>query len=60
MYLNSLPSSILSQTTGSFSVQNSAIREITLKLVNNVGDGYSDFQEYELQIITDPQTFTST
>jgi hypothetical protein len=58
MNLNNPPSTILSQTPGSFSIQNSASREITLKLVNNVGDGYSDFQEYELQIITDPHTFT--
>ena len=56
MYLNVLPSTILSQTPGCFSIQNSAIREINVKLVNAVGDGYSDFQEFEMRIITDLQT----
>jgi hypothetical protein len=58
MYFNAPPTTILSQTIGSFSIQNSSIREIKLKLVNNASDGYSDSQEYELRIVTDPQTFT--
>ena len=55
MYLNVSPSTILSQTPGSFSIQNSSIREINLKLVNVASDGYADFQEYEIQIFTDLQ-----
>jgi hypothetical protein len=58
MYLNVSPSAILSQTSGSFSVPNSSIREINLKLVNVASDGYADFQEYEIQIFTDLQKLT--
>jgi hypothetical protein len=57
MYLNIPPSTILSQT-GCYSIQNSSIHEINLKLVNVVSDGYSDFQEYEIQIVSDLQTLT--
>jgi hypothetical protein len=58
MYLNTPPSTILSQTLGCFSIQNSSIREINLKLVNAVGDGYSDFQEFEIRIVSNLQTLT--
>jgi len=58
MYLNVPPSSILSQTSGCYSIQNSSIREINLKLVSVASDGYADFQEYEIQIVTDLQTLT--
>jgi hypothetical protein len=58
MYLNVSQSTILSQTPGSFSVQNSSIREINLKLVNVASDGYADFQEFEIQIFTDMQKLT--
>ena len=58
MYLNVPPSTILSQIPGCFSIQNSSIHEINLKLVNVVSDGYADFQEYEIQIVCDLQTLT--
>ena len=58
MYLNVSPSTILSQTPGSFSIQNSSIREINLKLVDIVSDGYADFKEYEIQIFADLQKIT--
>jgi hypothetical protein len=58
MYLNVPLSTILSQTPGCFSIQSSSIREINIKLVNAVSDGYSDFQEYEIRIVSYPQTLT--
>jgi hypothetical protein len=58
LYLNVPPSTILNQTPGCIPVQNSSIREINVKLVNSIGDGYSDFQEYEMQIVFDMQTLT--
>jgi hypothetical protein len=58
IYLNIPPSTIVSQTSGSYSIQNASIREINIKLVNAVSDGYSDFQEYEIQIVSYPQTLT--
>ena len=58
MYLNISPSTILSQTPGSFSIQNPSIREINLKLVDIVSDGYADLKEYELQIFADLQKMT--
>ena len=57
-YLNVPPSSIMSQTSGCNSIQNSSIREINLKLINVASDGYADFQEYEMQIVSDQQTLT--
>jgi hypothetical protein len=58
MYLNVAPSNIISQMSGCFSIQNSSIRQINLKLVNVASDGYADFQEYEIQIVTDQQMLT--
>lgn len=58
MYLNVPPSSIISQTSDCNSIQNSSIREINLKLVNVASDGYADFQEYEMQIVSNQQTLT--
>jgi zinc-ribbon domain len=57
-YLNLPLSSIITQTSGCTSIQNSSIREIILKLVNVASDGYADFQEYEMQIVSDQQTLT--
>jgi hypothetical protein len=58
MYLNISPSNIISQTSGCYSIQNSSIRQINLKLVNVASDGYADFQEYEIKIVADQQTLT--
>jgi len=57
-YFNVSPSSIMDQTSGCNSIQNSSIREINLKLINVASDGYADFQEYEMQIVSDQQTLT--
>lgn len=56
------PFSIMAQTMGCFSIQNASIREIKLKIVNVPSDGYSDFQEFEMQILTnlEAQTFHMT
>jgi hypothetical protein len=58
MYLNISPSNIISQTPGCNSIQNSSIQTINLKLVNVASDGYSDFQEYKIQIVAGQQTLT--
>jgi hypothetical protein len=57
-YLTASPSAILNQSPGGFSIQNSSIREINVKTVNAVSDGYSDFEEYEMKIVSDLQTLT--
>ena len=56
------PSSIMAQTNGCFAIQNGSVREINLKIVNASGDGYSDFQEFEMQILSnlDASTFRMT
>jgi hypothetical protein len=56
------PSAIISQTPDSFTIENVSIREIKLSLVSVVGDGYADFEEFEMQVATDSgnQTFRMT
>ena len=53
---------ILAQTQGCFSIANSAISELTIKIVNASGDGYADTQQFEMQILTDSgaQTYSMT
>ena len=52
----------MAQTDGCFAVQNGSVREIKLKIVNALSDGYSDFQEFEMQILSnlDASTFRMT
>jgi hypothetical protein len=56
------PSSIMAQTNGCFAVQNGSVREINIKIINASSDGYSDFQEFEMQILSnlDASTFRMT
>lgn len=56
-YLSMQPQ-VLAQTPGSIVIPNSAILEITLRIVDINSDGYSVGQEYELQIKTDIGTQT--
>jgi hypothetical protein len=56
VYLGIPPSAILSRTPGTFAIQNSSIKEIDLKLVSASSDEYADFQEYEMQIVSELQT----
>jgi len=59
LYLTIAPSLIIANTQGCLVLQNSSIVEIKLKVVGVVGDGYSDFDEFEMKIISDSsiQTF---
>ena len=61
-YLAMQPSAILSQTPDSFAIENISIREMKLSLVSAGGDGYADFEEFEMQILADSgnQTFRMT
>lgn len=52
-YLSMDPQTILSQTPGSFAVENSSIKQIKLDMVSTGGDGYVDSWEFDLQILTD-------
>jgi hypothetical protein len=52
-YLNMAPSTIVSQTPTCSAIKNSAIRQIDVTLVDIISDGYSDFQEYKVQVIAE-------
>ncbi len=57
MFLGIPPSAIVNQMPGSFAVHNASIKEINLKLASPSTDGYTEFQEIEMQIVTELQTF---
>ena len=57
-YLAAGPYAIMVQTPGCFAIDNASIRAVNLTLVNAVSDGYSDFQEFQMQVITDASTQT--
>jgi len=43
---------VLAQNAGCITIQNNQINELKVTVVSSVGDGYSDFQEFELQLAT--------
>jgi hypothetical protein len=57
-YLAAGTLAVMGQTPGCFAIDNASIRAVNLTLVNAVSDGYSDFQEFQMQIVTDSATST--
>jgi hypothetical protein len=51
-YLGMAPASI-SQIQGTLAIETVSLKEINIKQVDVVSDGYSDFQEYQLQAVSD-------
>jgi hypothetical protein len=49
---------VLAQNAGCITIPNSQIQELKVNVVSSVGDGYSDFQEFELQLATYQGAYT--
>jgi len=61
-YLAMGPAQIMATSVGCFTLANNSIRQIELRVVGAIGDGYSDFSEYEMKIASDlgVQTYRMT
>jgi hypothetical protein len=57
-YLSMTPAVIIANTPGCLVIQNSSIQEINLTVVGSIGDGYSDFNEYEMKISSNAGNYT--
>jgi hypothetical protein len=52
------PAAVLAQNPNCITIQNSQINELKVTVVASVGDGYSDFQEFEMQLATYQGAYT--
>jgi hypothetical protein len=52
------PAAVLAQNAGCITIQNNQINQLKVTVESSVGDGYSDFQEFELQLATYQGAYT--